>query len=124
MKKSILPITVTGIWIGISEFVRNEFLFKSYWVEHYESLGLTFETLPVNGVLWVAWSLFLAFLIYTLLQKFSFKETTLLAWLSAFVMMWITGFNLQVLPVSLLIFAVPLSILEVLIAGWIIQKLT
>jgi len=38
--------------------------------------------------------------------------------------MWITVYNLQVLPVRLLIVAVPLSLLEVLVAGIIIRKLS
>jgi hypothetical protein len=34
-------------------------------------------------------------------------------------MMWVTLYNLQVLPLALLWFAVPLSLLEVTIAAWI-----
>jgi hypothetical protein len=105
------------------EFVRNEFLLKHYWTNHFESLGLTFETLPINGMLWTVWSMFLAYMIFKLLQKFSFKETAALSWLTAFVMMWITSYNLQVLPISLLLFAVPLSLLEVAVAVFLIKKI-
>jgi hypothetical protein len=122
MKKNILPITIAGIWITVSEFVRNEFLFKSYWLDHFGSKGLKFETLPLNGFLWFVWSFALAYLIFKLLQKFSFQESLLLAWLSAFVMMWLTIFNLQVLPLALLLFAVPLSLFEVAVAAVLIQK--
>jgi hypothetical protein len=122
-KTSWKAVIAAGIWVTISEFVRNEFLFKSYWASHFSAIGLTFETLPLNGLLWMAWSFVLSYLIFRLLQKFSFKETVFLAWLAAFLMMWITAFNLQVLPVSLLLFAVPLSILEVTVAGLIIEKL-
>jgi hypothetical protein len=123
MKKTILPITIAGIWITVSEFVRNEFLFKNYWINHFDSLGLRFETLPLNGILWMIWSFILAYVIYKLLQKFSFRETLFLAWLTAFVMMWITIYNLQVLPLRLLLFAVPLSVVEVAIAEVIIKKM-
>ena len=112
-----------GIWITVSEFLRNEILFKNYWVEHYGSLGLKFATLPINGLLWMVWSFALAFMICKLLEKFSFHETMILAWLSAFVMMWITIYNLQVLPILLLIPAIPLSLVEVIVAGWIIKRL-
>ena len=122
MKKKILSITIAGIWITISEFVRNEFLFKNYWIDHFNSMGLKFETLPINGVLWLIWSFALALLIFTLLQKFSVKETIFLTWLAAFFMMWITVYNLQTLPLKLLIFAIPLSLLEVFIAGQIIVR--
>ena len=37
-------------------------------------------------------------------------------------MMWFVLYNLQVLPTGLLVFAVPLSLLEVLVAAWIVRK--
>jgi hypothetical protein len=43
MKKSIIPIFLATLWISISEFARNEFVLKSFWIEHYESLGLSFS---------------------------------------------------------------------------------
>ena len=122
MKKTILPVLFSGVWITVSEFVRNEFLFKSYWVDHYQSLNLKFQTLPLNGILWTVWSFILAYVILELLQKFSFLRTLLIAWLTAFVMMWITIYNLQVLPLMLLLIAVPLSLLEVVVAELIINK--
>jgi uncharacterized membrane protein len=79
MKKTILPIVIAGLWITVSEFVRDELLFKSYWVDHFASLGLKFETLPINGLLWTVWCFILASVIYRLLQKFSFWETVGLA---------------------------------------------
>lgn len=122
MKKTILSIFIAGIWITISEFVRNEFFFRNYWINHFNSIGLKFETLPLNGILWMTWSFILAFILFKFQQKFSFKESILLAWLPAFLMMWITVYNLQTLPLKLLIFAIPLSILEVFIAGVIIKR--
>ena len=38
-------------------------------------------------------------------------------------MMWIVIFNLQVLPLEILIFAVPLSIVEIIVAQMIIRKM-
>jgi hypothetical protein len=124
MKKTIFTIFLSGLWISISEFVRNEFIFKQYWIEHFHALGLNFETLPLNGILWCVWSFLMAYLLFELLQKFSFIKSIILAWIPAFVMMWIVIFNLQTLPLGLLIFAVPLSVLEVFIAGMIIKKIT
>ena len=121
-RKTIVSVALGGIWITLSEFFRNEFLFKSYWTAHYASLGLRFETLPVNGVLWMIWSFVLAYMIFRLLERFSFWQAIGLVWLSAFVMMWITLYNLQVLPMGLLMFAVPLSLIEVAVAGVIIEK--
>lgn len=123
MKKKILSIIIAWTWITTSEFIRNEIIFKEYWVNKFNSIGLKFETLPINGILWVVWSFGLAYLIYKLMQKFSFKETIFLAWLPSFMMMWITVYNLQVLPLKILIFAIPLSLIEIFIALIIIKKL-
>lgn len=122
MPKQLLAIVTAGLWITVSEFLRNELLFKNYWVEHYSWLGLTFETMAINGILWMVWSFGLAYIIYELLKHFSFGKTVFLIWLVAFVLMWITLFNLQVLPLILLIPAIPLGILEVVVATAIIQK--
>jgi len=123
MKKNALSIILAGIWITASEFLRNELLFKQIWVEHYKSLGLQFETLPINGVIWMLWSFLFAALIAILLKKFTFKETLIIGWISGFILMWLTLFNLQVLPLILLAYAIPLSLLEVFIAEIIIQKI-
>lgn len=121
MKK--IPIVAAGFWIAFFEFVRNEFLFKNYWINHYSELGMVFETLPINGFLWFSWSIFLAFLIYKLSEKFPPKETIALSWMAAFPMMWIVIFNLQVLPIPLLLFAIPLSLAEITIAFFIMARL-
>jgi hypothetical protein len=42
IKKPISPVVLATFWISISEFVRNEFILKSYWTDHYEGMGLYF----------------------------------------------------------------------------------
>ncbi len=122
--KPVLAILLATIWISISEFVRNHLLFKSYWTSHYQGLGITFPSAPVNGAMWGVWSLLFAIAIYYIAQKFSLLQTTLLSWFMAFVMMWVAIGNLGVLPYGLLLFAVPLSLLEAFIAAWIILNIT
>jgi hypothetical protein len=124
LKKIILPIFLATIWISISEFVRNELLLKSYWTEHYEHLGLVFPSEPVNGAVWGLWSLCFAIAVFIIAKKFSLLETTLLSWFAGFVLMWIVVWNMSVLPAGILLFAVPLSILEAFIASLIIRKFT
>ncbi len=124
LKKTIVPIVLATVWISFSEFVRNEFLFKSYWVNHYEKLGLLFPSEPINGAMWGLWSLFFAITIFVLAKKFTMLQTVLLSWFVAFVLMWIVIGNLYVLPGGLLYFAVPLSVLETIVAAWIIEKLS
>jgi hypothetical protein len=122
LKKSILPILLATSWISVSEFARNEFLLKSYWIEHYQSLGLTFPSDPINGAMWGIWSLSFAIGIYVISQKFNLFQTCLLSWLVGFIYMWLVIGNLGVLPFGILPYAIPLSILETLFATYIIIK--
>lgn len=124
LKKIILPILLATMWIGISEFVRNEFILKSYWTEHYESMGLIFPSEPINGAVWGIWSLCFAIGIYFIAQKFSLIQTTFLAWFVGFVLMWIVTGNMNILPLGILPYAIPFSILETFLAAFIINKLT
>lgn len=123
MKKVVLPILLATIWISISEFVRNEILLKSYWIEHYLQLGLVFPSEPINGAIWGIWSLFFAIFIFVIATKFPLTATTLISWFAGFVLMWIVVGNMAVLPFKILFFAVPLSLLEAFLAAFIIKKL-
>jgi hypothetical protein len=122
-RQRILPVLLAGSWIGLSEFIRNEWLLKDYWVDHYAQLGLDFPDAPINGMVWGLWSLWFAVLIFVLYRKFSFWQTVLWSWLAGFLLMWIVTANLGVLPYGILPYALPLSILEVVVAAWIIRGL-
>lgn len=123
-KKTVLPILLATIWISISEFVRNEFILKSYWTGHYEKLGLVFPSEPINGAIWGLWSLCFAIAIFIIAKKFSLPQTTFLSWFVGFVLMWIVVWNMDVLPSGLLVFAIPLSLFESFLASFIIKKLS
>jgi hypothetical protein len=119
----VITILLTTIWISISEFVRNEFLVKSLWINHYSKLGLIFPSEPVNGAVWGLWSLLFAIAIFILARKFTVFQTTLIGWLVGFAMMWVVIGNLGVLPYKLLVYAIPLSFLEAFVASYITKKL-
>jgi len=121
--KTILPVLLATVWISISEFLRNQVLFNSFWIEHYKAMGLAFPSAPVNGAVWGVWSLVFAGAIYVMAKRFSLIETTLLAWVVGFVMMWLVIGNMGVLPYGLLVYAIPLSLLEAFVAAFIIKKL-
>jgi len=124
IKNTVLPILAATLWISISEFVRNEFIVKSFWTDHYNGLGLTFPSEPFNGVVWGIWSLLFAIAIFIISAKFTLLHTTLLSWFVGFVLMWFVLGNLGVLPYGLLVYAVPLSLLEAFVASLIIKKLS
>lgn len=123
MKKLIPAILLATLWIGLSEFVRNEFLFKHLWVEHYASLGLEFPSEPVNGAVWALWSLLFAVGIAVLSYRYTLGQTTGIAWLFAFVLMWVVTGNMDVLPLDILPYAVPLSLLETFVAAWVVRTI-
>lgn len=122
-KRTVLPIVLATIWIALSEFARNQLLFKSHWVEHYAKLGLVFPAKPVNGAVWGLWSFLFAVAVFILAKKFTFIQTAALAWFIGFVLMWVVLGNLGVLPFGLLAFAVPLSMLEAFLAAFIVKKI-
>ena len=124
IKKTLGPVLLAALWISLSEFIRNEFLFKSYWTDHYQLLGFSFPSEPVNGIVWGLWSLVFALLIYLISRRFSLLETTLICWIAGFILMWIAIGNLGVLPSGLLWFAVPLSLLETAVASFITRNLS
>jgi len=121
---SILSVILTGIWVNACEFVRNEVLLKKYWVDHYQSIGMTFPSAPINGMIWVLWGFLFATAIYFISRKFSLIQTALISWFMAFVLMWLVIFNLNVLPGAILIYAVPLSLLEAFVGSYIITRIS
>jgi hypothetical protein len=121
-RKTILPILLATMWIGIAEFIRNELLVKSYWTNHYEKLGMKFPSEPIHGAIWGLWSLFFAVSIFVISRRFSLVQTTFLSWFVGFVLMWVVIGNMGVLPIGVLYLAVPLSLLEVFVAAVIIGK--
>jgi hypothetical protein len=122
--RNIMVVILTGIWVNASEFFRNEILLKKYWIDHYQSLGMTFPSEPKNGLIWVAWGFLFAIAIYIISKKFNLIQTTLISWLMAFVLMWVVTWNLSVLPSVILIYAVPLSLLETFIGSYICIKMS
>ena len=122
--RNIMAVILTGIWVNASEFFRNEVLLKTYWINHYRSLGMTFPSEPLNGMIWVAWGFLFAIAIYIISRKFDLIQTTLISWFMAFVLMWIVTWNLNVLPGAILIYAVPLSLLEAFIGSYICIKMS
>ena len=119
IKKIILPILITGIWINISETVRWMFLIESYWLEKYQVLNLTFPNETINMIAWMLWGFFHATVIFILSKRYNLLQTTVLSWFVAFVMMWVIVWNIGVLPTGMLWFNIPLSLLETFIGAYI-----
>ena len=122
--RRIVTVLLTGIWVNACEFFRNEVLLKTYWVDHYRTLGMVFPSEAKNGMLWVAWGFLFAMAIYVISRKFSLIQTALISWFMAFVLMWVVAWNLNVLPAGILLYAAPLSLLEALVGSYICRKMS
>ena len=122
--RNIIAVLLTGVWVNASEFFRNEILLKNYWSDHYRSLGLTFPSEPLNGIVWILWGFLFATAMYGISRKFDLVQTTLISWFMAFVLMWIVAWNLLILPPAILVYAVPLSLLDSFIGSLICMKIS
>lgn len=120
--RSVGAILVAGLWIGVSEFVRNQLLLADVWRDHYASLGLEFPSAPANAAVWMLWSFVFAFLLFCISRRFTLLQTAVLGWIAGFLMMWLVIWNLDVLPLATLPFALPLSALETVVASYICLK--
>jgi len=89
IKRTIIPILITGIWINLSETVRWMLLVEPYWIEKYENLNLAFPNETVNLIAWMVWGFCHASIIFILSKRFNLFQTTILSWFVAFAMMWI-----------------------------------
>jgi hypothetical protein len=123
MGRSIAAIAAAWVWVGFSEFLRNQLLFAQLWVDHYRSLGLEFPNAPLNAALWMLWALVFVIVVWVLSRRFALVPTMILAWVIGFVLMWLVIGNLGVLPFGLLWFAVPLSMIEAAGAAVLVAKI-
>ena len=123
MKQTVLATLTVGALINLSEFLRNEIMFKQQWIDKFSSMGISFPSAAVNAVLWITWGFVFAGCVVAICSKFSFARSLVLSWTMGFLMMWVVVGNLGVLPMGLLPIAIPWSIAEsalaVFIAQWI-----
>jgi hypothetical protein len=121
--RPLLAILAATVWISLNEFLRNQLVLIDHWTQHYAAMGLTFPGEPINGAVWGIWSLCFAVVIFVMARRFSLLETSVLAWGAGFVLMWLVVGNLGMLPMSILPYAIPWSMVEAFGAVWIVKKL-
>ena len=121
--RPLLAILATTVWISLNEFLRNQLVLIDHWTQHYAAMGLTFPGEPINGAVWGLWSLCFAVVVFFMARRFSLLETSVLAWGAGFVLMWLVVGNLGMLPMSILPYAIPWSMVEAFGAVWIVKKL-
>ena len=124
MKKTILPILLTGIWLNVSGTIRWIYLIEPYWLEKYNYLNLEFPAESVNNIVWMIWGFMFALVIFILSRKFNLIQTTLLSWFMVYVMMWVIVWNVGVLPSGMLWMNIPLSLIDAYVGAFICIRLS
>lgn len=120
-KQNLIALLLAFVWVSLSEFLRNEWLFKELWTAHFTEKGLIFPDAPINGALWGLWSLLYVLFLSWISDKVGFLEAAVVAWITGFVFMWLVIGNLGILPFALLPYAIPLSMLETGLGLWIVR---
>ena len=124
LKKTILPMLLTGIWINTSITIGWILILESYWIDKYQSLNLVFPTGLINNIAWMIWGFMLAIIIFIISKKFSPVQTTFLAWFVSFIMPWTMIWTIGVLPTGMLLFNIPNTLFVTYIGALICKRLT
>ena len=122
MKRYLFAILAAGVWMNVSEFIRNELLIKHLWVNGFKEIGLSFPSNPINGAIWGVWAFIFVSILAWLTTKFDALKSTVISWVMGFVLLWIAMWNMGVMPGELLFWAVPWSLIEVYISGSLIKN--
>jgi hypothetical protein len=123
MNRYLLAVFAAGVWMNLSEFIRNELLLKDRWVAGFKDIGLSFPSEPLNGAVWALWAfVFVAFLTQVS-TKFDVISSTIISWSLGFVLLWVAVWNMGILPSGFLYWAVPWSFVEVYVAALIINRI-
>ena len=124
IKKAILPILLTGIWLNISGTIRWIFLIEPYWIEKYKNMNLVLPSELINNITWMIWGFMFAIMIFIISRKFDLIQSTLLSWFAAYAMMWVIIWNVGVLPTEMLWINIPLSLFDAFVGALICKKIS
>jgi hypothetical protein len=121
--KSPWQVLLLAVWINLSETVRWVLYSQPKFETFYRNMGRELPNGPINGILWMIWGVLIACLVFILSKKFTLFQTTIITWVTVFVMIWIALWNYAILPLDILLVAAPLSLFEIFIAALISKKL-
>lgn len=121
-KKAIWQIFVVSVWINIFETLRWVLFAKPDIDMHFKAANLVLPNEPINNILWLIWGIIIAGMIYTISKKYKVLETTFIVWITVYVMHWIALWNFAVLPINVLLLAVPLTFINVLVGALICYR--
>lgn len=122
--KNAIAILAAAVWLSLLEFLRDQYLVQSYRIEQNQLHGSMYREEPLMGSAAGIWSLFLAIYIFLVTRKLGNWYATIAAFSGCLLLMWVINGDLRVMPVRLILFAIPLILLESFIAVWIIRRIS
>lgn len=121
-KKTIWQILLVSLWINIFETLRWILFAKPSVEMHFKAANLVLPNGPVNNLLWLIWGVIIAVMIFIISKKFKVLQTTFIVWITVYVLHWIALWNFAVLPIKILLLAVPLTFINVFVGALICAK--
>jgi hypothetical protein len=131
-KQFILTILIVSIWIDISEVFRYFVIVKPMMQEY---LSMLPGAIPMNWIVFAIWGIWdtilttlVVFIYWLVAQRFgnNLMSTVISAttsWALFFLLFWLGMVNMGLSPISVALIALPLSLLEMIVANWILSKL-
>jgi hypothetical protein len=95
---------------------------RPYIDMHFKAANLVLPNEPINNILWLIWGIIIAVMIFIISKKFKVLQTTFIVWIIVYVMHWIALWNMAVLPINILLLAVPLTFINVLVGALISNR--
>ena len=120
-KKAIWQVIILSIWINVAETIRWIVFAKPYFISQYQKMNIEPPSGPLYLIIWFAWGVLLALLIYIISRKFSLIETTIIIWLSVYSGIWIMLFNLSLVTFPILFTIAAFCFIEIFV-GSLISK--
>jgi hypothetical protein len=121
-KKAIWQILIVSLWINIFESLRWILFAKPDIDMHFKAANLVLPNGPINNILWLVWGIIIAVMIFIISKKYKVLQTTFIVWVTVYVMLWIALWNFAVLPIKILLLAVPLTFINVLVGALICNR--
>jgi hypothetical protein len=132
IKHFVLTTLIVSIWINISEVFRYFIIVKQMMQEY---LAMLPGAIPMNWIVFASWGIWdtilttlVVFIYWLVAQCFgnNLMSTIISAttsWALFFLLFWLGMVNMGLSPISVALIALPLSLLEMIVASWILSKL-
>ena len=121
-KKTIWQILLVSLWINVYETLRWMLFAKPDIDRYFKTANIVLPNGVINNILWLIWGIIIAVIIFIISKKFKVLQTTFIVWITVYVMHWIALWNFAVLPINILLLAVPLTFINVFVGALICAK--